>query len=152
MKKISKGGRPVSPLATAALENFGLFEGRVVTVNAKENKRNRPQVYTTLEQRIRKNAGEKSSYNIVHFVAFDEVAEAYLALVRPGQHVRVHFRATSWRPPGGRTMLSLPIDQFRIYRSTEENLDAWLEEDGLFDAPIPEGFGWWEDEKEAVSR
>lgn len=148
-KKVTKGGRPVSPLATASLENFGLFEGRVVTVAPKENKRQRPQVYTTLEQRIRGDGGQKAKYNIVFFVAFDDVAEAYLALVRPEHHVRVHYRATSWRPMGGKNILSLVIDKFRIYRSAEANLDAWLEEDGLFDAPIPEGFGWWDEGRTA---
>lgn len=129
--------RKKSPLGVASLENIGFFEGRVVTVKPKENKRQVPQVYTTIEQRIVRPDRGRVVYCINHFVAWNAVAKTYLEKVRPGVHCRVRFRASSWTPRGKRGMAitSLEITAFRIYRGVEDDPDAWLEDDGFLDAP-----------------
>lgn len=134
---MKKKERTKSPLGVAALENIGFFEGRVVKVAPKENKTGIPQVYTTVEQRIRRPEKGRVHYVILHFAAFGPVAKSYLQLVKPGQHVRLRYRAGSWAHRGhrGRMVLSLQIMAFRVYRGIDEDLEAWMEDDGFLDGP-----------------
>lgn len=132
--------RPKSPFAVAELDNYGYFEGRVKSIGPKENASGNPQCYINIEQRIVRPGGAKLTYNVVLFVAFGTVASSFMRFAKPDHHVRVRYRATSFKTMRG-TRNSLEIDRFRVYRSVEENLESWMEE-GFFDNPAYDGLTW----------
>ena len=134
-----------SPFAVAPLENQGYFEGRVLQTHPKENKAGNAQSYAVLEQRLRRPDGSKRiSYNVVNFVLFNETAKVWQELVKVGDHVRVRFRATGWKPPKKRWYeVSLQIECFRVYPNVGNDLESWLADEGFWNPPAVEA---WEPE------
>lgn len=137
--------REKSPLIVAPLENQGYFEGRVLSSAPKENKLGNPQSYAVLEQRIRRPDGRKNvTYNPVPFVIFNQTAKVWQDLVKVGDHVRVRFRVTAWRPPKKRfPEISLQVECFRVYPNIGNDLESWLADEGFWNPPSMEA---WEPE------